>query len=236
MAPIEATLLSFALPQFYESLSLELARDAEISLNEVIAHLLKTGYIRAELVEMEGQFSVRGGILDVFPAEAAKPVRIELLGDMVESLREFDAETQRSTAPISRVILPPLTEFPLGESTTIEVGDGNSDSQKPQAARAHFGGDAQTLFDLREGTLAVLDEPEQIAQKATNARDGLLADSASLAGDAAPVVLSEERWKEALDHTQRFGLEELALQRNGRSPACSRYSQRRIIGDKSRLS
>ena len=218
VAPIEATLLSFAPPQFYGSLSLSLARDVEISLNDVIAHLLKTGYIRAELVEMEGQFSVRGGILDVFPAEAAKPVRIELLGDMVESLREFDPETQRSTAPVSRIILPPLTEFPLSALSAIEAGDGNSDLQKSQADRAHFRGDAQTLFDLREGVLVVLDEPEQIAQKATKSRDRLLADSASLAGDAAPVVLSEERWKEALDQTQRFGLEELALHRNGREP------------------
>src|SRR5260370_7923285 len=113
VAPVEASLLSFAAPEFYESLSLSLARDAEISLQEVIEHLAKTGYIRTELVEMEGQFSVRGGILDVFPAEAVRPVRIELLGDMVESLREFDAETQRSPRPVSRVILPPLTAFPL---------------------------------------------------------------------------------------------------------------------------
>src|SRR4029077_4893950 len=113
VAPVEATLLSFAAPQFYESLSLSLARDTEISLNDVIAHLSKTGYIRTELVEMEGQFSVRGGILDVFPAEAAKPVRVDLLEDTVEALRAFDPDTQRSTGPVSRVILPPLTEFPL---------------------------------------------------------------------------------------------------------------------------
>ncbi len=120
VAPIEATLLSFAAPQFYESLSLSLASDAEISLKDVIAHLSKTGYIRTELVEMEGQFSVRGGILDVFPAESAKPVRIELLGDMVESLREFDPQTQRSTGPVSRVVLPPLTEFPYSWQATAQ--------------------------------------------------------------------------------------------------------------------
>lgn len=216
VAPIEATLLSFAPPQFYESLSLSLARDAEISLNDVIAHLLKTGYIRTELVEMEGQFSVRGGILDVFPAEGAKPVRIELLGDMVESLREFDAETQRSTGPVSRVILPPLTEFPLIGS---QADDGNPYFQTPVAPRAQATEDAQTLFDLREGTLVVLDELEQIAQKAAKSRDRLAADSASLAGDATvPLVLPEEHWKKALDRRQRFGLEELALQRNGREP------------------
>jgi transcription-repair coupling factor (superfamily II helicase) len=216
VAPIEATLLAFAAPQFYESLSLSLSRDVEISLKEVIEHLSETGYIRTELVEMQGQFSVRGGILDVFPAEAVKPVRIELLGDMVESLREFDPETQRSTGPVSRVILPPLTEFPLimGQSD-----DKDSDLAAVQAGRAEAAARAATLFDLREDTLVVLDEPEQITRKAANARDRLVADSASLAEDAArPFVLPEEQWKQALARRQRFSLEELALQRNGREP------------------
>ena len=217
VAPIEATLLSFGPPQFYESLSLSLARDAEISLNEVIAHLSKTGYIRTELVEMEGQFSVRGGILDVFPAEAAKPVRVELLGDMVESLREFDAETQRSTGPVSRVILPPLTEFPL---TLSQPENSNSDLPKSDAAGAEFVAEAATtLFDLREGTLVVLDEPEEIARRAAKSRDRLQSDSVSLAGNApVPFILPEQRWKKAFETKQRLGLEELALHRDGREP------------------
>ena len=217
VAPIDATLLSFAAPQFYESLSLSLTRDAEISLKGVIAHLAKTGYIRTELVEMEGHFSVRGGILDVFPAEAAKPVRIELLGDVVESLREFDPETQRSTGPVNRVILPPLTEFPL---TASRRDDEDLDFPRFQAAIEETEAErAATLFDLREGTLLVLDEPEEIAQRAAKSRDRLLADSASLAGDAAvPFVLPEDQWKKALDRQQRFSLEELALRRDGRDP------------------
>src|SRR4029077_5567807 len=197
VAPIEATLLSFAAPQFYESLSLSLARDEEVSLQDVVEHLSKTGYIRTELVEMEGQFSIRGGILDVFPAEAARPVRIELLGDMVESLREFDAETQRSTGPVTRVILPPLTEFPL----TASHPDGNdSEVAKSQVPSREVGGEnTATLFDFREGTLVVLDEPEEIAQKAAKSRDRLQTDSASLAGNAVPFVLPEGQWKKAFN-------------------------------------
>jgi transcription-repair coupling factor (superfamily II helicase) len=217
VAPIEATLLGFAAPQFYESLSLTLARDAEISLEEVVAHLSQTGYVRTELVEMEGQFSVRGGILDVFPAEAAKPVRIELLGDTVESLREFDADTQRSTGPVSRVLLPPLTEFPLSAAGPAleDAALPRPHSGRAEAAEAL----GTTLFDLREGTLVVMDEPAQIVQKAATARDRLGADFASLAPDAAiPSVLPERQWREALERRQRFGLEELALQRDGKEP------------------
>jgi transcription-repair coupling factor (superfamily II helicase) len=62
---------------------------------------------------MAGQFSVRGGIVDVYSPEARRPVRLELVGDEVESLREFDAETQRSTGAVERTALLPLTEFPL---------------------------------------------------------------------------------------------------------------------------
>lgn len=216
VAPIEATLLSFAAPQFYESLSLSLARDEEVSLQDVIEHLSKTGYIRTELVEMEGQFSVRGGILDVFPAEAVRPVRVELLGDMVESLREFDAETQRSTGPVTRVILPPLTEFPL---TASHPDSNDSEVAKSQVPSKELGGeDTATLFDFREGTLVILDEPEEIAQKAAKSRDRLQTDSASLAGNAVPFVLPEEQWKKAFNCRQRFSLEQLALHRNGREP------------------
>ena len=59
---------------------------------------------------MPGQFAVRGGIVDVYPPEGMYPVRIELLGDMVESLREFNPETQRSVQPVERVTLLPLVE------------------------------------------------------------------------------------------------------------------------------
>ena len=213
VAPIEATLLRFAPPQFYESLSLALARDGEISLEEVVGHLTKTGYIRTELVEMEGQFSVRGGILDVFPAEGTKPVRIELLGDTVESLREFDPETQRSTGPVGRVILPPLTEFPFAGGA-----DGNGHNGSGSAGREATTG--APLFDLREGTLVVLDEPEELAKKAEASRDRLMADSAAVGTEDAsnPFVLPEEQWKRALERRQRLNLEELALRRFEQEP------------------
>ena len=70
LAPLEATLLGFASAHFYEVLSRSLARNQEIALDEVLTHLRRVGYVRTELVEMPGQFALRGGILDVFPPEA----------------------------------------------------------------------------------------------------------------------------------------------------------------------
>ena len=61
---------------------------------------------------MVGEYSVRGGILDVFPPEAEQPVRIEFFGDQVESMRRFDVESQRSVLQIKEAALLPLTEYP----------------------------------------------------------------------------------------------------------------------------
>jgi transcription-repair coupling factor (superfamily II helicase) len=83
----------------------------ELPLEEVVAHLESVGYERREPVEMVGEYSVRGGILDAFSPEAAKPVRIDLFGDQVESIRRFDVESQRSVLKIDDCTLLPLTEF-----------------------------------------------------------------------------------------------------------------------------
>ena len=65
----------------------------DASLDELVVHLRRVGYESHDMVEMPGQFTVRGGIVDVFPAEAERPVRLEFFGDSVESLREFDPNT-----------------------------------------------------------------------------------------------------------------------------------------------
>ena len=75
-------------------------------------HLESIGYERREPVEMVGEYSVRGGILDIFPAEALKPIRIEFFGDTVETIRRFEVETQRSIHRIDDVTVLPLVEYP----------------------------------------------------------------------------------------------------------------------------
>ena len=68
-----------------------------LPVEELASWLLEQGMARAEVVEAPGEFSLRGGIFDVFPTDATEPVRIEFFGDEVESIRPFDAETQRSS-------------------------------------------------------------------------------------------------------------------------------------------
>jgi transcription-repair coupling factor (superfamily II helicase) len=86
--------------------------------DSLISHLLGTGYTRSPVVEDIGTFSMRGGILDVYCQGREYPVRIEFFGDDVESIREFDPVSQRSTARIEEVRLLPLREVVLGEEAT----------------------------------------------------------------------------------------------------------------------
>ena len=67
-----------------------------VPVENLMAWLMERGMSRAEVVEVPGEFSVRGGILDVFPTDSTDPVRIEFFGDEIESIRPFDVESQRS--------------------------------------------------------------------------------------------------------------------------------------------
>src|ERR1700726_4211847 len=123
VAPIAAARMRLADAASYAAQARTLARDEEVSLDEFVAHLRRVGYEFHDMVEMPGQFTVRGGIVDVFPAEAERPVRLELFGDSVESLREFDPNTQRSVRPIEHMTLPPLIE-----QSGRGFGTGNGDA------------------------------------------------------------------------------------------------------------
>src|SRR5204862_8096005 len=83
---------------------------------DLSAHLIRIGYEQNEPVSMVDQFSIRGGIVDIFPAEAERPVRLEFFGDMIESIRRFDVESQRSVARVPEVRILPLTETQTDES------------------------------------------------------------------------------------------------------------------------
>ena len=86
-----------------------------LDLDSLLAHLNTVGYASADVVEMPGEYAMRGGILDVYPPEADRPLRIELFGDEVESIRKFDPGTQRSSFETDEAVLLPLTESPVTE-------------------------------------------------------------------------------------------------------------------------
>ncbi len=121
IAPVEAAAQKLFRADYYANLARTLRRGQELDLGELTTHLASVGYDAVDLVEMPGQFTRRGGILDVYSPEAERPVRIEFFGDEVESLRRFDPETQRSLQPLDIATLLPLTETPVSERLLAAV-------------------------------------------------------------------------------------------------------------------
>ena len=75
------------------------------------------GYGRADTVMEPGEYAIRGGIIDIFPAGEPDPVRLDLFGDTVESIRSFDPATQRSEGKRNRLVLRPVSEVPLDKDS-----------------------------------------------------------------------------------------------------------------------
>ena len=93
--------------------SLTLATD-KTAAPETLAQFLEShGYARAGTVMEPGESSPRGGIIDIFPAGEAEPVRLDLFGDTIESIRRFDPSSQRSGAKLKQITLRPVSELPL---------------------------------------------------------------------------------------------------------------------------
>src|SRR4051812_21023857 len=115
IAPVAVTCLRLRPPEFYTNLARTLRKGEWVDVDALVRHLNTVGYTRADVVEMPGEYAVRGGILDIYPPEADRPLRAEFFGDEVESIRTFDPGTQRSLNPMDEATILPLTETPVDE-------------------------------------------------------------------------------------------------------------------------
>ncbi|PTX55241.1 transcription-repair coupling factor [Melghirimyces profundicolus] len=95
----------------------------ESPIGPLMDHLVKVGYERTEMVEKPGEFSLRGGILDLYPVTFQNPVRIEWFDDEVESIRLFSVTDQRSRSTLDEVEIPPARELFADSDTLYRVGD-----------------------------------------------------------------------------------------------------------------
>lgn len=95
----------------YEKAFCEVAEGDTVDLEQMSVHLCDMGYRRQEQVEAPGDFSIRGGILDLFPITSGCPYRIELWGDEVDTVRSFDVESQRSIERVERLTIFPASKF-----------------------------------------------------------------------------------------------------------------------------
>jgi transcription-repair coupling factor (superfamily II helicase) len=102
--------------RLFEGRVLALGAGGRIPLDRLQSFFRNNGYTRTDTVREPGEFAIRGGIVDLYPAGAAQPVRLDFFGDTLESLRSFDPLTQRSTGMLDRLELKPVSEVLLDES------------------------------------------------------------------------------------------------------------------------
>src|SRR5206468_6407585 len=90
--------------------SIDLKPGQDVAPTDLAALLVDAGFTREDPGDEHGEFAVRGGILDVFPAGESQPVRLEFIGDTIESFRRYDASTQRSIETIDQMSIVPLRD------------------------------------------------------------------------------------------------------------------------------
>ncbi len=175
----------------------------EIPRRNFLLKLQTQGYERRPLVEERGEFSVRGGIIDLFPPLYEQPLRLEFWGDVLESIRFFDPASQRSLTSLEDLVLLPASEVILDEAARELALEGRSKRRDPRfwhhvQEGLHFSGierhlaefypEPQTLWDyLPPETLVVEWDPLNLAQTVEK-----------LAGEAAaenPGMLDEVPWE-----------------------------------------
>ena len=93
-----------------------------LPVDELVERLVAAGYAREYMVEGKGQFSVRGGIVDIYPSDSLSAVRVEFFDDEIDSIRQFDVMNQRSQQNMPETVIPPASEAPdPGEGTEAFV-------------------------------------------------------------------------------------------------------------------
>ena len=225
VTPVASALLRIAEGGFYRQMALHLKVGDEVPLEDVVAHLESLGYEKREPVEMVGEYSVRGGILDVFSPEAARPVRIDLFGDLVESIRRFDPESQRSVLKVEDCILLPLSEYQKSRPVLAELGElllesGVPSRDLPPPGEPFPGWELlvpmvrardSSIFGLLEHPLVVWDEPEAVMSAADRHWKRLEQIGQSPAFDAGRICFRPEDLQRQAAQYPRIGLKELEL-------------------------
>ena len=140
-----------------------------IEREALIARLLRLGYRRGSVVEIPGEFSVRGGIIDVYSTAYDDPLRFELLGDTIESIRQFDPATQKSTGKLPDALLLPAREllYPADRPEALEPLPADAEWRSPTVYAS-----METLLSyFHAPPVVVLDQPPALGDKASEFLD-----------------------------------------------------------------
>lgn len=116
IVPATTALVRMAPPSFLAAYTFFFKKGESLDEARLKSQLTLAGYTHVTQVMSPGEYSVRGGLIDLFPMGSALPYRLDLFGDTIETIRTFDADTQRSLYPVNEVRLLPGREFPMDEA------------------------------------------------------------------------------------------------------------------------
>jgi transcription-repair coupling factor (superfamily II helicase) len=134
-----------------------------VDLDECAGELVAAGYERVEQVEDRGQFAIRGGLLDLFPATEDHAVRVELFDIEIESLRWFSTFTQRSLGEVGEVEVAPAAELAAEHRELAQIAALGRDAERPDIAELLPVGDFHSMLELLGGAQVLVAAEEEIA-------------------------------------------------------------------------
>jgi transcription-repair coupling factor (superfamily II helicase) len=231
----------------FEDLCQVITAKTTLDREATIAALVRAGFARAPVVEDAGTFAVRGAVIDLFPPVYRHPVRIELFGDEIESIRLYDAATQRTLRALDAVHLHPVREtiatagadtrakilaaadaavYPSSKTRRLleQIDDGETFFGIEALAPA-FHARMVPMFDyLPAGALSVIEDPEAVVEAARRQESRLREAAAArhvehrLALPAPEFVLGEDEAAEALAARRRLELRPVEVARFDETP------------------
>ena len=238
VASIRSLATRLAPPSQFDTYSLHISAGDDLSQDLLMEHLGNAGYLRQEPVGGPGEFSIRGGIVDVFSPLMRNPVRIEFFGDSVDSIREFDLDDQRSRGPVQHIDILPMQEVVISremlrawsgrarEHWKDELFEKDLNEKLVFADNGEFFTGApylmpivqpmeSTLFDYAESTVLIVEEPELLQESsekffaALEQRYEQTASAGSVALPPQDIFISPEVFRNRVSIHKRVNLEEL---------------------------
>ena len=238
VASVQAVASRLPSPPTFDTYSLHISKGDDVSQELLVDHLTVSGYIRQEPVAGPGEFSVRGGIVDVFSPLMRSPVRLEFFGDTVDSIREFDLDDQRSRGPVQHIDILPMQDVLVSREMIREWGVKADEYWKDDVfqkdlrekqvfaeAGEFFPGITfllpaafpmeSTLFDYAEGAVVILDETDLLQETHTRFLETLqrryeqTTTAGSLAVPPSSLFWTPEDFARAKLKNSRLHLEEL---------------------------
>ena len=131
VASVRAAAARLHAPERFLNYCLTLRQDEDMSPELICGHLRESGYVEDDPVTDPGEFSQRGGILDVFAPNMEKPARLEFFGDTIDSIRLFDPDSQRSVEEVPAMEIIPMREYCVRENALREWAEKASDIWNP---------------------------------------------------------------------------------------------------------